>query len=89
MGAKMIVLRYPAPVHVDHAGALFLGPNTILPVIFVGKATAGPADYRRLDFSQRLHQVAADPPQVGNRRLWAYIEAVIDAAPQVLGKMPL
>ena len=56
-------------------------------MIFVGEATAGPADHRHLQFLERGHDVVADSPRVRDRRAGAHPDAFVNPAPQMLGEL--
>ena len=85
--AKGIVLRHAAPVGVHHGFARGFGPHAVLPMVFVGKATARPAQNAQADVAQGLHHVGAHAVHVGDGRVLAHVYAAIDAAAQVLGKV--
>lgn len=56
-------------------------------MIFVRKATAGPAENRHFYLLESLDNVPAHAVYVGDRRVLAHINAVIDTSSQMLGKM--
>src|SRR5271163_1288074 len=69
------------------ARALRGGAYSILPVVAVGEASAGPANHRRFDFSQRVHQILADALDVGDLRTFADPYTVVNHAAEIFGKM--
>ncbi|MNW56105.1 hypothetical protein D3C74_338080 [compost metagenome] len=79
MGSKMVVLHRAAPVRVNHPFAAFARTDAILPVIFIGKTTARPAQYRHLNFLKRFHNIIADALGVRNRRVLPYPDPFINA----------
>ena len=87
VSAEGIVLGNAAPVGVYHflAGTFFA--DAVLPVIFVRKATAGPAENRHFYLLESLDNVPAHAVYVGDRRVLAHINAVVDTSSQMLGKM--
>ena len=84
MGAKAVILRHTAPVCVDHFLSGFLRPDAVLPVVFVRKAAARPAQHRQLHLAQRCHDIIAHPVCVGYLGILAHIEPLVDAAPEML-----
>ena len=87
VGAKGVVLYHAAPVGVHHALAALLGANAVLPVVLIGEAAAGPAEHRQLDVPQGFHHVGAHAVDVGDGGILSHIDAVVDAAAQVLGEV--
>ena len=55
MSSERIVFGKAAPVSVNHLLAVFLGADSILPVIFVGKTAARPAKVWDVQFFKSLH----------------------------------
>ena len=49
--AEMVVLDHAAPVGIDHPLARFPRADAVLPMIFIGKAAARPAQDRDLNAS--------------------------------------
>ncbi|MNJ41652.1 hypothetical protein D3C77_365810 [compost metagenome] len=45
MRAEMVILNHTAPVRVDHSFAFFPRADSILPMIFIGKTAARPAEH--------------------------------------------
>ena len=85
--AEAVVLHYAAPVRVHHALAGFLRADAVLPVVFIRKAAARPAQHRHADFLQRLHHVRAHAIDVGDVGVFAHIDAAVNAASEVLREM--
>jgi hypothetical protein len=63
------------------------GPNAIAPVVAVGKATARPAEDRRLDRAHRIDKGLANATFVGNLGAFANPDAVVDHAAELLDKV--
>jgi hypothetical protein len=87
VGTEAVVFHNAAPVGVDH---LFTGaflPDTVFPVIFIGEASARPAQNRQLDGFERLNDVVAHAIGVRDRGILSHIDTVIDASAQMLGEM--
>ena len=82
--AEAVVLHDVAPVRVDDALAVGLGADAFLPVVFVGKAAARPAQNRELDVPERLDHVRAHAVDVRDGAVLAHVEPLVDAAAQVL-----
>ncbi len=87
MGAKMVILHGAAPVCIDHPFAAFARTDAVLPVVFIRKAAARPAEHRNLDFLKRFHNIVADTLCIGNRRIFAHPDAFIDTASQMFSEM--
>src|SRR4051812_22092137 len=87
MRAEGVGLDDPAPVGVERGRALVTRANAVAPVVFVGEASAGPADVRYLDRLQRLDDVVADAARVRNLRIRTDPDPFVDATPEVLGKL--
>src|SRR5207302_6084770 len=84
MGPETIVLRDVRPPRIDVGGALLRRADPVLPVVAIGEAAARPADVRHLDLAQRRDHVVAQVPAAAAA---LGPDAVIDAAPQVLGEL--
>ena len=85
----MVVFHHAAPGRVDHGGPLVARPDAVLPVVFIGKTAARPAQHRHLDFLQRGDHVIADAAGVGDRAVFAHPDAAINAMAEMLGKLPV
>jgi hypothetical protein len=83
----VIVFDHATPMSVDHAFALIARANAISPVIFIGKTAARPAQYWDTNFSQRIQHIVANAMRVGDGRILAHPESLVNASPQMLGKM--
>src|SRR5437763_14063208 len=81
---EAVVFGDVAPHGVDDRGTLLGRADPVLPVVAIGEAAARPADVRHLDLAQRRDHVVAQVPAAGT----AFgPEAVVDAAPQMLGEL--
>ena len=89
MRAEVVVLGDPAPVRVDHAGTLFPRAYAIHPVVFVRETPAGPTQVGDVDRFEGFDDVGANAPDVGDRRVFADPNAVINAAAQVFGEVTI
>jgi len=58
-------------------------------MVLVGKAAARPAQHGDLDAPQRRRHVVADAARVGDGRVLADPDALVDAAAEVLGEVPV
>ena len=87
--AEAIVLHHASPVGVDHALAVFLRADALLPVIFVGKASARPAQHRQTNAFERLHNVRAHAVDIWDGAVLAHKETVVDAAAEMLGEIAI
>ena len=87
VGTEGVVLHHPSPVGVDHPLAALQGPDTVLPVVLVGEAPAGPPEHRHPDLLQSLHHVAAHAVDVGDAAVRLYKNTLVDAPAQVLGEV--
>ena len=84
VGAEGVVLRDAAPVGVDDLLAALPGADAVLPVVGVGEAAAGPAQHGDAQGPQGLDHVRSHPVFVGDAGALAHVDAVVDAAAQVL-----
>src|SRR5215475_14415147 len=69
------------------ARAVFARPDAIAPVVAVGEASARPPDDARLDSPHRFDDRLPDAADVGNLRVLAYPDSVVDHAAQMLDEM--
>jgi hypothetical protein len=56
-------------------------------VIFVGEATAGPAQHRHLQFLECCEYIVAIPARVGNGGVGSHPDAFVDIAAQVFHEL--
>ena len=87
MRAEGVILHNTAPVRVDHLFACLLGADAVFPVVFIRKTAARPAQHRQLNSFQRFHNIGSHAVYVWNVAVFANINAVINAASEVLGKI--
>ena len=87
MGAEGVVLYGSSPVGVDHLGPLGDGSYSVPPVIFIGKATSRPAEYRHLQFADGLDKILPVTVYVGDRGILADPDAIVDTSSQMFGKL--
>ena len=87
VGAKVVVFRDATPVGIDHGRAFFARANPVLPVIFVGKATAGPAQVGGLGLLERLDDILPDPTFIRNGRILANPVSIVNTPSEMLGEM--
>src|SRR4030095_6308907 len=69
------------------ARAVLARPDAVAPVVAVGETAARPTDDARLDSPHRIDNRLPDAADVGNLRVFAHPDAVIDHAAQMLDKM--
>src|SRR5262245_45779056 len=69
------------------ARAVFARPDAVAPVVAVGETPARPPDDARLDSLHRFDNRLPDAADVGNLRVFAYPDAVIDLAPRMFDEM--
>ena len=87
VGAEGVGIDDLAPVHVERVGTVGAGADAVAPVVVVGIAAAGPAEVRDVDRAEGLDDVGPHAAGVGDVRLFADPDAVVDAAAEVLGKL--
>ncbi len=87
MSSEAVVLHSSTPVVVDHAGTVLLRADTVDPVVFVGKASAGPAKHGHLDVTHSLKHIVTIAVGVGNGRIFAYPYTTVDTCSKVFGKL--
>ena len=56
-------------------------------MVFIGKASARPAQHRNFEFLQRFHHIGAHTVHVRDIGLFPNVNPLINAATQMLGKM--
>src|SRR5215218_1352099 len=89
MRAKAVVFCDAAPVGIHHFWPLCPRANAVTPVVFIGKATPGPAQVGYSDFLQCFNNVQANAVFLCHFHGVGYPKAIVDTAAQVLGKMPV
>jgi hypothetical protein len=89
MGSKVIGFDDVSPMNVDRARTLIFGPNPILPVVVIRKAPARPPQIRNLNLTEGGNDIVADAAGIGDGRIFANPEAVINAASQMFRKVPI
>ena len=82
-----VVLDGAAPVVVLHFGTLRIRADSIAPVVFVGEASAWPAQHGNLQVLQRFQYVVAIALRVGDWRILAYPQTSINTCAEVFGKL--
>ena len=87
MRAECIILGNAAPVRIDHFPAHCRLTDTVLPMIFICKAAARPPQNRHSDLTKSLNDILPDTADIRDRRIGADIDALIDAASEMLCKM--
>ena len=87
MRAKAVVFDCASPVVVYHARTIFFWAYAVFPVIFIGKATAGPAENGNMQGAECLEHVVAITVSVGYGGILAHPYAAIDAGAEVFGKL--
>ena len=81
---EVVVFCDAAPVGVDHGWAFFPRSDTVLPVIFVGKTAAGPANIGCLGLLERLDDIFPDPTFIRDGRILANPVSIVNAASEML-----
>ena len=89
VGAKAVVLDHAAPVGVDHALAVCLRADAVLPVVLVGKAAARPAQVGNVQLLECLDYGLVVAMDVGNGGLFSHPETAINAPSKVLREVPV
>ena len=87
VGTERVVLDRSAPVVVLHLRALAARSYAVHPVIFVGKAAAGPAQDGHAELLERVEYVGAVTVDVGDVGVGTYPQTTVDACAEVLGKL--
>ena len=85
--AEMVVLHHATPVGVVDRRTLLARADAVAPVILVGEAPARPAQLRHGERLQRGKHVVAVAPRVGNGRIHANPDALVDTAAEMLGEL--
>src|SRR5687767_2921651 len=87
MGAEAVIFCNATPMRVHHLRALVAGANAIPPVVLICKAAARPAKIGDTDLFQGCYHIQADTVLFRHIQFLVYPETIIDAMPQVLGKV--
>src|SRR5262249_289909 len=77
--SESVRLDHAAPVRIERDCTLVGWPNSVPPVVFVGKASAGPAHVRHLNRLQRGDDIVANSASVRNRGVRAHPDSLVDA----------
>ena len=83
MCSEAVIFCNTAPMCVDHLLSGFLWSDTILPVIFVCKASTRPAKNRQLHFPQSCYDIISHSICIWNIRVLSYIKSLIDTSSQM------
>ena len=87
MGAERVIFHRASPRAIDFLRTLAAGTDTVLPMIVVGKATTGPAQYGDMEFFQGTDNIVAVTVGVRDRGAFAYPKATVDAGAEVFSKL--
>ena len=87
VGAEVVVFDDATPVGVEHGGALGAVADAIHPVVLVGEAAARPAQLRHAEILEGGEHVVAVAFGVGDGRVGADPDALVDAVAEVLGEL--
>ena len=87
VGAERIVFEGAAPVGIDHPRTAFPRPDSVLPVVFVGEAAARPAQHGDTECPECFQHIQPVSVDVRDGRSGTDPDAVVDAAPEMLGKL--
>jgi hypothetical protein len=83
--AESVGLDHAAPVGVQRYGSL--STDAVPPMVFVGKATARPADVGNLDRLKSSHNVIANAACVRDRGIRANPDSVVNPMAEMLGEL--
>src|SRR2546426_3115823 len=84
---ELIVFYHSSPMGIHSAPAFCTRADGILPMVFVGKAAARPAEYWHVNLAKGLDHIIADPSGVRNRRVFPDPDPLVDAPPQMFSKV--
>ena len=87
MRTEAVVFDRAAPVVVHHLRTVFFRADAVHPMIFVGKATARPAQVRDLQVFQGLEHIVPIPLRIGYIGFGTDPEPAIDAGSEVFGEL--
>ena len=85
MRTERVGFRHACPDMVD--GCFAFGANAVAPVIFIGKATAGPTHNGDLDGLECANNIAANTAHIRDFAILANPDAAVNAGAQMLGKL--
>ena len=89
MRTETVIFHGTPPIVVDHARTFITRPNTVHPVVFIGKASSRPTEHRHFQGFQRLEHVFTIPVDVRYRRIFSHPETSINTGTQMFGKLPV
>ena len=87
VGAERIVFEGAAPVGIDHPRTGFPRSDSILPMVFVCEAAARPPQHGDAECPECFQHIQPVSVDVGDGRSGTDPDAVVDAAPEMLGKL--
>ena len=89
MGTKAVILNNSTPVSIDHLLAVLFRADAVLPVIFIGKTSAGPAKNRDLQFLKSFNNVLTHSVDIIDVVAVFYIKTLVNTSSKVLREMSL
>ena len=85
--SEAIILCNASPMGIDHLRTLATWTDTVTPVVFVGKATARPAQIRYINMFKSGDNIVPHSVRIRNLRVFPYPKAIIDTSSQMFGKL--
>src|SRR5882762_6278072 len=89
MRTKTIVLNITTPMDVDPFRSLRVRPDTVTPVVIVGKTTARPAQDRDAQLAKIFNSEFPVAVDVRDRRVLAHPQSAINTRAKMLGKVSM
>jgi hypothetical protein len=87
MCTEAVIFRNASPVSVDHFRALIAWPDTVTPVVFVGKATTRPTQVGYINMFKGGDNIVSHAIRIRDFRVFPYPKTIIDTSSQMLGKL--
>src|SRR5688500_7011177 len=87
MRAEGVGLDDAAPVRIQRGRAAVSRADAVSPVVFIGKAAAGPAHVRHLDGLERSDHVVANAARIRNTGVRTHPHPFVYAAAEVLSEL--
>ncbi len=87
MSTEAVVFNGSTPVVIHHAGAVFLGSDTVGPVIFIGKTASGPTEHGNMKSAESVKHVISVTLGIGNGRILTYPDTTVYTCAEVFGKL--
>ena len=87
--SEAVIFYGSSPVVVDHTRTFFTRTNTVHPMVFIGKASSRPAEYRHFQVFQCFEHIFTITFNIRYGRIFSYPKTSIDTCTEVFGKLTI